>query len=226
MRQKIDLKGKVFGGLTVIEEDTVRTNRGALKWICLCTCGNTASVIGNHLKNGNTKSCGCLHKKVSSELNTKHGLVKHPLYTVWANMKSRCSNHKSKHYKNYGGRGITVCGEWADDFMNFYEDMSVDWKKNLELDRRDNDKGYYKDNCRWITRKQNTRNKGGIRGSTSKYKGVHWYQMGNKWVSQVSKNSKRYYLGAFTCEKEAALAYNKKAKELFGEYANLNKIEN
>ena len=91
----------------------------------------------------------------------KHGLTKHPLYCVWHNMKTRCYNPKRKAYKYYGGRGITVCDEWLFDFEAFYTwAINNGYKKGLQIDRENNDKNYNPENCRFITPRENVRNRG------------------------------------------------------------------
>lgn len=229
MGKKLELKGQTFGRLTVIKEEPVRSNDGKVKWFCKCDCGNNTSTTGKDLKSGDTKSCGCLVKEWASKSatirNTTHGLCEHPLYIIWRGMRVRCYKKWSKNYKNYGDRGITVCDSWEEDFINFYNDMLLGYKEGLQLDRVDNDKGYYKENCRWVTNQQNQTNKGSKIGSTSKYKGVCWYRGGNRWLAQIYKDGKHYHLGTFKCEHEAAKAYNTKALELNSEYAYLNKIE-
>ena len=219
--KKLDLNGKVFGRLVVIREDNKRSNSGDVKWVCSCTCGKEVSIIAASLKSGHTQSCGCFRK----EKMTSHGLHKHPLYRVYMDMKSRCNNKKDTGYARYGGKGVSVCDRWQESFENFYEDVEENYMQDLQLDRIDNDKGYSKENCRWVTHSQNQMNKGASKNSSSKYKGVHWDKKASKWMGQIGFNGNSIYLGYFTCEKEAALAYNKKAKELFGKYAYLNKIE-
>lgn len=225
MKKVINLVGKTFGRLNVIKRADKRGQNGEILWFCKCTCGAEVAVLGASLRGGTTGSCGCLHKESITNIKTTHGLSKHPLYGVWKNMKARCINPKNKYYSNYGGRGIKVCGKWSESFGDFYEDVKVGWKKSLELDRIDNDGNYSPENCRWVTSGQNRMNIRSAENSTSKYKGVSSYKGGDRWISQISKNNKKYYLGIFTCEKEAALVYNVKAKEFFGGYANINKIE-
>ena len=221
MGVKIELKGKMFGRLKVIAEDTTRTKQGHIKWICKCECGKEVSVFVSNLRNGNTKSCGCLQKEIVTKLKTSHGLKKHPLYQVWHDMIRRCNNPKATGYARYGSRGIQVYDRWLSSVENFTGDMEGDYKNGLQLDRIDNDKGYSKDNCRWVTRSQNLMNTRAHVDSSSKYKGVCWDKSRGKWIARIRQK----IIGRFICEKEAALAYNKAASRLLGEYAYLNKIE-
>jgi hypothetical protein len=117
-------------------------------WIFKCDCGKEKIIRVDGVKSGQTKSCGCFR-------NT-HTMSKTSIYRSWASMKSRCHNENVPHYKDYGGRGITVCEEWM-EFENFYKDMR-EKPEGKTLDRINNDKGYYKKNCRWATRKEQSNN--------------------------------------------------------------------
>jgi hypothetical protein len=140
-------EGQKFGMLTVLR-------RGAdAKWMCRCDCGKVTFVITSNLRRGNTKSCGC----VRLDAMVKHGMAGTKEYAVWCEMRARCGNAKSTAFRNYGARGITVCPEWS-DFVTFLTDMGPR-PPGCDLDRRDNDKGYSKDNCRWISRQRNLNNK-------------------------------------------------------------------
>lgn len=114
----------------------------------VCFCGNVFTCDEHSLRKGNTKSCGC----------TRPGYKYSPIYRTWCGLRQRCNNKKNKAYPNYGGRGITVSKEWG-SFKNFLSDMGDTYSPGLELDRRDNNQGYSKENCRWVTLKENNRNK-------------------------------------------------------------------
>ncbi len=156
-RQPEDLSGMVFGYLTVLERCGSNKHKRPL-YKCRCRCGKELLVDSNSLKRGNTRSCGCLHKELLSKRMTTHGMSKTPLYSVWKNMIRRCKDPNAINYKDYGGRGITVCDRWL-EFENFYADMGEGYSEDLELDRTNNEKGYSPGNCQWVTRSENQRNK-------------------------------------------------------------------
>lgn len=165
---RINIEGHKFGKLFVIK--FIELYHGRSFYECKCDCGNIVIKNRKYLVNGDTKSCGCLLKEnaiLIGKNKITHGLSKHPLHKVWSSMKDRCLNSKCHAYKNYGGRGITVDDRWL-SFENFYNDVSGTYKKGLELDRVENDKGYSKDNFRWATPTINKRNR-----RTSVYLTVH-----------------------------------------------------
>lgn len=152
--------GRKFGRLTVLNVSDQRTSENRLKYDCICECGNDVTVDGKSLRNGHTKSCGCLSSELSKKRSTKHGKTNTRLYNIWSAMKHRCYNENDNHYLSYGGRGIKVCDEWLNDFQAFYNwSMNNGYKENLSIDRINNDKGYSPYNCRWADVETQTNNK-------------------------------------------------------------------
>jgi len=149
-----DLKGRVFGKLTVVGFS--HRNKKNYYWNCICECGGTATIQVGSLKRGETKSCGCIHDFKTKERFTKHGLSGTSSYNTWASMIQRCTNNNSDCYENYGGRGITVCDKWL-TFEGFYEDMG-DRPNEKTLDRKNVNGNYFKDNCKWATEKEQCNN--------------------------------------------------------------------
>lgn len=166
MRAK-DLTGQRFNRLVVLEyagqirfSGSGKTKR---KWLCKCDCGATTIVTGNSLVTGSTKSCGCLASEMQSEngkKRRKHGMTNSRLYGIWRGMKRRCNDPKVKAYPNYGGRGIKICAEWEADFETFKNWAYANgYEENLTIERKDVNKGYCPENCKWATKLEQARNK-------------------------------------------------------------------
>lgn len=149
MGHVVDLTGEKFGKLTAIEFAGIGAHKKAL-WLCECECGTRKIISSNALRRGATKSCGC----------SKHGESRTRLWNIWEGMRERCSIPTSSGYKNYGGRGITVCDEWRNSYSSFKKwALSNGYRDDLTIDRIDVNGNYEPGNCRWSTVKVQNENK-------------------------------------------------------------------
>lgn len=160
MGRMIDIAGQKFNRLTAIRP--IESKHGEIVWECKCDCGNVVHVTSYDLRRGHTKSCGCLKAEIVRTVNIKHGLTHTAIRRTYTNMKTRCYNPNYYLFHRYGGRGITVCDEWlgSDGLVNFYNwaiDNGYDVSKSI--DRKNNDKGYSPDNCRWTTPETQSNNR-------------------------------------------------------------------
>lgn len=208
-----DISGQKFGKLTAIEFVGVDANRNA-QWRFKCDCGREIVASGSRVRNGHTKSCGCLQKERASEIiqnynkgpsykqptRYTHGGSKTRLYDIWVHMKLRCDNSNRDNYKYYGGRGIKVCKEWREDFSSFRDwALSHGYKDGLTIDRIDSNGNYEPDNCRWATVKEQQNNKRNNRmitidGKTktmaqwANEKGINYKSLANRIYHGMSVN--------------------------------------
>lgn len=184
MKKLIDLTGKIFGRLTVIEQ--IGNKNGEAFWACVCQCGGVKNVRSSSLRKGLTRSCGCLSRENSARVGATYGpingsRIKHghapegprsPTYRSWASMKARCENQRSTAYRRYGARGIRVCERWQ-SFENFLKDMG-ERPDGTSIDRYPNRKGNYEPgNCRWATRKQQRANQDKYDAKATAARGVN-----------------------------------------------------
>lgn len=152
--------GKTFGRLFALAKDfsALKGDGVAQRFWCECKCGEFLSVAGNNLRKNTVLSCGCFRR----EVKTKHGHTPtnkpaSRTYNSWANMLQRCTNKKRPDFADYGGRGILVCDDWL-TFKHFLNDMG-ERPLGTSIDRKDNDKGYCKDNCKWSSDFEQARNR-------------------------------------------------------------------
>lgn len=158
--KRLDLVGQRFGMLLVIKK--MPSDKIATKFKCKCDCGNERVIVGSELNRGNWKSCGC-----NRTPRTTHDYREHPLYDVWKGMKARCNNKNHSSSKNYSEKGVSVCQEWDNDFIVFYNwAMSNGWQPGLQLDKdiRAKELGvepilYSPGTCCFVTQEVNNQNR-------------------------------------------------------------------
>lgn len=185
----IDITGHKFNRWTVICR-VENTKLGQARWLCRCDCGNERQITSATIRQGFSKSCGCLKSELTLARNKKHGHSRigwqSPTYRSWAAMRGRCENPKNSHFAGYGGRGIKVCARWA-EFVNFLADMG-EKPEGLSIDRIDVNGNYEPGNCRWATNQQQARNKRNNRFVTANGK----TQTVAEWCRETGINASTY----------------------------------
>lgn len=203
-----DLRGKTFNKLHVLDDKPIYDE--SLKryvWRCECVCGNKKYISGGKLTSGQIKSCGCLGRHGhASDDNTSTE------YHSWSAMLSRCNNPNNKFYSYYGGRGIKVCERWS-SFSKFLKDMGEKPDNTYSIDRVNNNKGYYPENCVWASKTTQMRNQRIRKNNKSGYKGVFLEQNGT-WEASITVDYKKIHLGRFK-EKTDAIESRKKAEKQY-----------
>lgn len=210
-RNKAEIIGKVFNRIQVLNA-YYSSDKVGLQINGVCECGKTVDVAASCVKSGNTKSCGCLNIGAIKNRTTTHGLSSNVLYSRWWRMIDRCTNPKNSKFKDYGGRGITVCERWL-RVENFIEDMFPTFMEGLEIDRIDNNSGYSPENCKWSTRSEQNLNRR-ISGKVP-YRGVSIKSgrpNGKIYRAAIRVSGKAIDIGYFLTPVEAAMAYDNYVK--------------
>lgn len=159
MTRALELVGKKFNSLTVVERSLTGRVPGRIYWVCQCDCGNKSTQASGCLTSGNAKSCGCLQYGRST---LKHGHSRRGkatrTFTTWVGMRQRCSNPNGERWAEYGGRGIKVCDRWLNSFENFLSDMG-EKPIGMSIDRINVNGNYEPSNCRWASNETQARNR-------------------------------------------------------------------
>ena len=144
----LDITGDKYGRLSPLKR-VENDKYGKAMWLCACECGKEVVRNTAELRRGKVTSCGCAR--------SKHGMSKTKFHNIWLSMRDRCNNPNGDFYYCYGGRGIGYEKSW-DVFENFYNDMYSSYEEGLSIERIDVNKGYSKENCKWIPLKLQARN--------------------------------------------------------------------
>jgi hypothetical protein len=193
--KKIKIKiGDKFGKLTVKKD--LGTIKGRPRFECICECGNIRIKVRHDLYSGRAKSCGCSR--------VTHGMTNTPTYMTWQHITDRCNNPNSDRYHYYGGRGITVCEQWT-NFEQFFKDMG-ERPDGLTIERKNNELGYFKENCKWATQSEQLRNQRLRNDNKTGTRGIDWDKYHQKYHVRIGINRKTIQLGYFATLGQAKIA--------------------
>lgn len=196
--QDSEVLNHTFGKLTVLSLFKKVVNNKSMRMAhCRCVCGNYVDFLINVLHDGREHSCGCVN----------HGLRNTKIYRAWKSMKRRCYNKNVKFYEEYGGRGISICDEWRDNFINFYNwAMDNGYQDNLTVDRIDVNGNYCPENCRWVNYHVQGANQRVRKDNSTGFRGVTFNKSEQKYTSQLTINRKKLFFGYFNTAEEAHIA--------------------
>jgi hypothetical protein len=224
-------QGEKYGFWEVLSSETVVTDYAKCMVLCRCTkCNEFEGYIQwQHMKHGRSTKCRPCEEKDWQEMVVTHGMSKTRIYRIWHGLWRRCTNPTATDYERYGAQGIEVSEEDFGKFEDFYKwSMDNGYRDDLDIDRIIAELGYRKNNCRWITPQQNIWNTRPRKNKSCEYKGVlkSSKTKSDRWEAHIRNNGKTEYLGRFKDPESAAMAYDKRALEIRGEYAWLNFPEN
>lgn len=210
----IDLTSQTFGELTVIQRADHNTNNGKPLWLCKCSCGNTKIIPGSSLRRGQSKSCGCCKSHASPLYVRTH---ENRLYHTWSELRRRCHG-RTTNYQYYSGKGISYCKEW-ENFDAFAEwAIQNGYNPELEIDRIDGNGDYSPDNCRWVSHKDNSRNRKARSNNSTGIAGIHTRtnKYGISYRATITTDTGRIHIGTFKTLEEAAAARRDAEKKYWG----------
>ena len=204
--------GDKINRLTVIGKSFIKNGRAYTP--CKCDCGTVKEVREDALKSEERVSCGCFRLERLRETIATHGKMGTKSYGTWEGMLQRCNNPNSIGYREYGGRGITICERWL-HFEEFFTDMG-ERPEGTSLDRIDVNGNYCKENCRWADASVQGFNQRKSTNNTSGRTGVSWNKQKLKWDAYIMKDRKKINLGRFEKKEDAILAREQGELKYYG----------